>query len=105
MNDLYENEIEMPSIEELEEELQRERIRRGHSKVLRTIIMILIGIVHKIMIVGIRIVFIMPRIHIFPGIDAIFPSRFLYKFGQSFLDLKRMLDVDNSKFLHRLIYE
>ena len=55
MNDLYENEIEMPSIEELEEELQRERIRRGHSKVLRTIILILIGIIVAVVLVTVLV--------------------------------------------------
>lgn len=55
MNDLYENEIEMPSIEELEEELQRERIRRNHSKVLRTVILILVGLIAAVVLVTVLV--------------------------------------------------
>ena len=51
MKDIDERDLEIPSIEELEKELDRERAHRSHNKVLRTIILILLALIATAVIV------------------------------------------------------
>ena len=56
MNENFdEQDINMPSIEALEDELTRERIRRSHSKVLRTIVLIILAVIVAVILVTVLV--------------------------------------------------
>jgi len=55
MKENYDADYEMPSIDDLEEELVRERHRRNHSKVLRTIILILVALIIAVVLVTVLV--------------------------------------------------